>query len=307
MKSFVKAFARRLPGGENLYRRYVLARLTPGTLGLTTAGEREYYRRVASTFYKGEGSVIDLGSWFGSTAFALAQGLEANRSTQVERAVVHTYDIFRWDRDYDSFAPANLPLKHGESFLPVFKANVRPYLQRIVIHEGDLNRVDWNGPVELLLNDAAKTWSLYQSIGQAFVARLLVGGLLIEQDFKHYYCPWLHLVHYRLRDHFELAEDVRGGSTTSFRLLRKIPEDLLVRAMRENDYQADEVRAAFAWAEDLVYPEWRPAIVAAHATFLLRKGDAFAATELLGALSAAASTHREVLKVRELLVQASEG
>jgi hypothetical protein len=300
VKEFVKSVLRRMPGGELLYRRLVLARLKPGVLGLTTSAEREYYCRVAATQFHGVGAVIDLGSWFGSTAASLAQGLGANPTPQARETLIHTYDIFLWDRDYDSLSP-NIRLRHGESFLPVFKANVRPWLSRIVVHQGDLNDAEWSEPVELLLNDAAKTWSLSGAIWRVFVSRLVVGGLLIEQDFKHYYCPWIHLMHYRLRDYFELAEDVRGGSTTAFRLLKLIPEHLLVRATQESDYGPEEIQAAFAWAENLVYAEWRPAIVAAHATLLLRRGDKSSARTLLDALSVEAAAHHEVKMVKVLL------
>jgi hypothetical protein len=299
VKELVKSVIRCMPGGELLYRRLVLARLKPGVLGLTTAAEREYYHRVAATQFLGKGAVIDLGSWFGSTAASLAQGLEENPSPQAREALIHTYDIFLWDRDYDSLSP-NIRLRHGESFLPVFKANVRPWLPRIVVHQGDLNEAEWSEPVEVLLNDAAKTWSLAGAIWKVFVSRLLVGGLLIEQDFKHYYCPWIHLMHYRYRDYFELAEDVRGGSTTAFRLTKAIPEPLLDRATQEGDYGPEEVKAAFAWTEDLVYPEWRPAIVAAHATLLLRRGDESAARALLDALSVDDAAHHEVKMVKVL-------
>jgi hypothetical protein len=165
----------------------LLGLVKPGSLGLTTTPEREYYSHVAANSVHGRGAIIDLDSWLGSTTASLAQGLAANPSPVARAIMIDTYDLFTWTSEhYDAHAPRGFHFSNGQSFLPLFRANVRPWLKQIRIHQGDLTRATWTGPVELILNDAAKSWDLTESIWRQFVAQLVEGGFLIEQDYKHY-------------------------------------------------------------------------------------------------------------------------
>ena len=274
---------KQVPGASRVFR--ALFPPKPGSLGLTTIAEREYFSRTAASEFRGRGAILDLGSWLGSTTAALAQGLLRNPLPMARNATIQTYDLFRWDSAYDPFTPPGFRFSNGECFLTAFKANVKPWLGQINIHEGDLTAKEWQGQVELILDDAAKAWTVAQAIWEKFVVNLLPGGLLIEQDFKHYYCPWLHLVHYRFRDRFELAEDVRDGATTAFRLLRPVALTELAGVFNAAAYSTSDIRASFDWAAALVYPEWRPAIYAAEAMHFVHMGKIDTAREVLSRMS----------------------
>jgi hypothetical protein len=300
---WVARAVRQIPGSRGLINRVLLARVEPGSLGLTTRDERTYFTEVASSAVQGRGAVIDLGSWLGSTTASLAQGLDANPSPKARALPIHTYDLFAWDHEYDPFAPRGFRLAHGESFLPLFRANVRPWLDRIEVHQGDLNKATWNGPVELILDDAAKTWGLMGTIWRQFVTALLRDGLLIEQDFKHYYCPWLHLVHFRFRDHFALAHDVVGGSTTAFRLVREVSPAELGDAFTPTAYSPTECEDAFAWAKSLVDSWWHPVLQAAHAMHYVHLGDHTAARSVFNEIPSDGRQHPDVMLTEARVVK----
>lgn len=290
----LKRAIRDIPGVQPILNRCLLRLVEPGSLGLTTPAERDYYFHVASTRFQGRGGVVDLGSWLGSTTVSLARGIAANQSATARSTMIDTYDLFTWSSEYDEFAPRGFRFEGGESFLPLFRANARPWLKQIRIHEGDLTRETWTGPVELILNDAAKSWALAANIWRQFVAQLIEGGFLIEQDFKHYYCPWLHLLHYRFRQCFTLDHDVAGGSTTAFRLTQSITSDQLVSAFEPTGYSADECKEAFEWSSRLVDPAWQPVLHAAHAMHYVHLGEAEAARRIFEQIAEAGRLHPDV-------------
>lgn len=303
-RKLIKQSIRTIPGVQNLLNRWLPAFVKPGSLGLTTAPERQYYFHIAANRVDGRGAVIDLGSWLGSTTAWLAQGLAANSSEAVRHTTIEAYDLFTWSSDYDAFSPRGFRFSHGESFLPLFRANVRPWLKQIRIHEGDLAQVTWKGPVELILNDAAKSWRLAERIWLQFVTQLVEGGFLIEQDFKHHYCPWLHLVHFRFRQHFTLDHDVAGGATTAFRLKQSIRHEDVAPAFSPKSYDADECDEAFAWAARLVDAAWRPVIQAAHAMHYVHLADSESARRVFEQIGQTGRQHPDVRlteqKLREL-------
>ena len=49
------------------------------------------------------------------------------------------------------------------------------------------------GPIKILLVDAMKSSELAKAITMNFFPSLLEGVLLIHQDYKHYFTPWIHV------------------------------------------------------------------------------------------------------------------
>ena len=301
LRRALKQSLRAMPCAQRVVNRCLLPFVKPGSLGLTTSAEREYYFDIASQCFQGRGAVIDLGSWLGSTTASLARGLAASHLASARSCMIDTYDLFTWHSVYDPHAPRGFWFAHGESFLPLFRANVRPWLKQIRIHQGDLTKATWTGPVELILNDAAKSWDLAENIWRQFVAQLIEGGFLIEQDFKHYYCPWLHLVHYRFRKHFSLDRDVPGGATTAFRLKHSVARENLEAAFKPTNYSAAECEEAFEWSSRLVDPAWQPVIQAAHAMHYVHLGDAESARRVFERIASTERHHHDVRRTEERL------
>lgn len=239
--------------------------------GMTTHTEREFLLDYAQNKYAGAGEVVDLGSWMGSLTIPLLIGLRKNAIWAKEHKAVHAYDLFTWtgwmDNHYDENYFGHHP-REGESFLADFWRQVAPYApdNRLVVHAGDATQAGWKGaPIELLVVDVMKSWELANAVKRDFYPYLIPGvSLVMHQDFIHYYTPWIHLLHYRLREYFEPAQDISESSSMVFRCVKKIPLELLNKTYDFEDFPAEEIVAAFQYSRSLLNmePEWRKAEMA---------------------------------------------
>lgn len=222
--------------------------------GMTSREEQTYFRTYVQKYYSGEGEIVDLGCWLGSTTVPLAEGLRRSRNRRVIGKRVHAYDLFTWEEWMDPYMGGCARYySPGESFLEEYESRTRSYSELIAIYPGDLQQIGWSGrPIEVLLVDAMKSWELAESIVQIFYRSLLPQrSILIHQDFKHYYCSWIHLIQFKLKDYFILEQDIRNSSTVVFRLKKQIDCDLRwLKNLRSLGDQ--EVSDGFEYAMSLV-------------------------------------------------------
>lgn len=215
--------------------------------GMTTVPERAYYKWHAQEVFTGQGAIVDLGSFFGSTTSTLAMGLTRNRRPGAAGTVIDAYDRFVWEREMDYHPqPAKLgPYEPGSSFRAEFDRVVRRWAKRIRVHEGDLLEETWDGPIELLLVDAMKSWELATHIGTVFYPALMPqDGYVIHQDFSHCFTPWIPLTTYRLRDYLDLTTDIIGSEAVVFRLRKPFQPESLPDDMSRASYDVREIDAA---------------------------------------------------------------
>lgn len=265
LKEMLKTLVRQVPGAESLLW-WVRSRLPNARLhGMTSVEEQRYFHRYASQIHRGEGEIVDLGCWLGSTTIPLAKGLAHNPHPAARQNRVHAYDQFLWETWMDPFmSRCERRYQPGESFLDEFKARTRSEAGRIEIHPGDLRQLGWSGqPIEFLLVDAMKSWELARAIVRNFYPSLLPGkALVLHQDFKHYYTSWIHLIHYRLRDCFAFENDVPHSGSVVFRVIKPIPGDLAWLEHLEH-FPDEEVHRAFAHSMALVNDDDFPSVAAA--------------------------------------------
>lgn len=224
------------------------AALAPqGTLlGMTTGEEQEYLLRYAKDAYRGDGALVDLGSWLGSTTIPLARGLEEAGAPL--HHVVHSYDTFVWHPWMDRYAgDLTGRFRDGDSFLPEFQRRLGPLAARVRVHPGDLTGTEWaDGPIEFLLVDAMKNWTLCAAISREFLAAVIPGtGRVMHQDFKFWGCPWIHLTTYRMRENFEIDRDLRSSAGTVFRLVKSPDLTCLGESLSARSFTREEIDAAY--------------------------------------------------------------
>jgi hypothetical protein len=268
---------------------------------MTTMTERAYFRWHAQEEVAGLGAVVDLGSWLGSTTGPLAMGLSANPRRAARNLVIHAYDRFIWEETMGYHAPPTVgPYKPGDSFRPRFEQVVKRWHQRIVVHEGDLLRESWtDGPIELLLVDAMKSWDLASHILRSFYPALLpTRGYLIHQDFSHCFTPWIPLTSYRLLDYLDPVTDIPRSESVVFRLSGPVPplELHLTRA----SFEESEIEEAFRYWLHTTLPEKHSGLRAARVLLALYDGDAERADWMRGSLSGRGllgDHHAETLKI----------
>lgn len=248
-------------------------------LGMTTPEEQAWLHWFASRDFRGRGEIVDLGCWLGSSTLALLHGLEGNPLPEAASARVHAYDLFRWE-EWMSDSVAGTPLagalRPGDSFLPQFEERTRRFASRLVTHAGDLQELGWpeGQPIELLFNDAAKSWELANAVRRDFLPFLQPeSSLLVEQDFCHYFTPWVHLLRFRLRDHLEPVLAIPYSGSMIFRVTRAIPRELVEAPLGFDDFGAEEVEQAFAESLALVERPMRPNVWAARVMWEAHQGN----------------------------------
>jgi hypothetical protein len=141
-------------------------------------------------------------------------------------------------------------------------------------------------------------------ISSAFYPSLVTGGLLIHQDFKHYYTSWIHVIQYRLRQYFQLDGSVPRSGTAAFEVIAPIPREAVDRATKLTAIADQEIDASFRHSLDLVGPDDRVNVAAAHVmqyVHLGRKDRALATLETYRSLPPAENS--ELPRVIDLLEQ----
>jgi hypothetical protein len=241
--------------------------------GMTTANEKAYLYWYGKHIFSGEGDIVDLGCWLGSTSISLAMGLERNRRAKTSK-LIHSYDEFIWRAYMDNGTKGtNLEGKyrHGDSFLDEFERRTNPWGEYVKACPGDLREVGWRGgPIEFLLIDAMKSWDAASGVVQNFFPALVPGSsIIMHQDFAHWFTAWIHPIHYRFRDYFEPLYDVPSSGSMIFRLIRPVPLELLKVEWAPEQFTQKEIDSAFSYSLGIVSSEKRPNIVAAKVMYFI--------------------------------------
>ncbi len=258
-----------LRGNSFLHGAYMRLKrgLSSQLVGMTSKSEQDFCTRYGRELYKGAGEIVDLGCWLGSTTISLVRGLKENPAFLSAGRKVHAYDLFIWfNWMNESTAGTDLTARfsEGDSFLPEFEKRIEPYRANVEIHAGDLAAIGWNGdPIQFLLVDAMKNWELSNAIARDFYPHLLPGSLVLHQDFAHWLVPWIHVIQWKLRDHFELFEDVPRSQSVVFKVTRPIPAGLVAGGFGYEDVTGDELDEAFSYFLAQVSAEKRSNVAAA--------------------------------------------
>lgn len=270
LRTRVRVARRQAPDDRDLLRWYPRWQLVDpyAFLDLTTPWEQAWVRRWCATEHR-SGAIVELGPWLGAVTRAIVDGLDGRS------APVRVHDTFRFVDVEDRVAgtPLDGRLRDGEDFRPLHAARVGAAVDGIDVVAGDVRDAVWDdGPVELLFVDLAKEWEVWRHLRATFLRHLVVGGVVVQQDWAHAHDPWLHLWHHRWRDHFETVGQVSHSSSVVFRLARALPEEAIAPDL-VSDYAPAEVRAAFAWAAALVAVDHRPAVAGAEVMLHVFHGD----------------------------------
>jgi tetratricopeptide (TPR) repeat protein len=174
--------------------------------------EKQYLIWLMENVFQDWGAVVELGVFVGSSSACLAEGLRRRNST----AIIHSYDLFRWESNMSDVAG---PVLHdGEDFLPLYLKETAAYAPWIQAHKADLMNTSWDGgPIEILFVDSAKTWDLTNAVLTGFGRRLVPGrSRIVMQDFRYPYAHCLPLIFESRPDVWKQMEDVQYGDTVTF-------------------------------------------------------------------------------------------
>lgn len=292
---------------HNTYRRLKRA-LSGDLLGMTSRTEQAYLAKYGEKLYSGCGEIVDLGCWLGSTTIPLAEGLRKNPAFLESGRKVFAYDLFIWfEWMNSSVAGSELSGKfaEGDSFVDEFRKRIELYGASIEVRAGDLKTIGWDGgDIEFLLVDAMKGWNLANAIVKDFYTSLIPGrSLVFHQDFAHYFTPWIHLIHWKLRDHFEFAEEVPRSQSIVFRCTKPISRESANEGLSYTSFGDDDVRAAFDYSRNLASREKLPNVSAAEVMWFIHQGKFEAAEHVFNELrSKNVPLEGDMLTVEQLIL-----
>lgn len=216
----------------------VLSQRQSGAPGMLSYMERAMLAALTSKLYRGDGAIIDGGSFFGSSLVASASGLQTNPdfarmdfSGFPDARPLHGYEL--------GFLPApasdkidknrvfhGTPYVLGESFVPILEKNVDPYKDLISLHIGDLNEEVWEGaPIEIAFIDVCKTMRLNAHVSKQFYPSMIGGNsVLINQDFFFDRLPWIKVTMGYLRDYYRWEGQVFTSSI--YTSIKDVPQEV---------------------------------------------------------------------------------
>jgi hypothetical protein len=248
--------------------------------GMTSANEQTFCHNYARTLYTGAGEIVDLGCWLGATTISFAKGLRRNRrlTPEQKRKRIHSYDLFSWHPSMNPNVrgtPLEGKYQEEDSFLPEFEKRTAPWNQYFQVNVGDIRGRPWTRePIELLFVDAMKWPDTAAWIVKDFYPHLIPGiSLVAHQDFGDFFAGWIHLIQYRLRDYFEVFEEVKKSATVVFKLKSAIPAALLEQDCFFEHASIEEITAAFNYSASLVGKSMQERIAAGRAMAHLHRGE----------------------------------
>jgi hypothetical protein len=306
-KDTVRQFVKRVlpqPARE-LYRKLMTDHSWDDFPGMISLAERRFYSRCVIEKKGDSGSIVDLGCWMGATTVALAHGLTSNRSGLSSTEVIDAYDRFVWQPWMDEFRAQTFGIyEPGESFFPEARRRVARYSNLIRLHAADLTRTEWaGGPIKILLVDAMKSSELAKAITMSFFPSLLTGALLVHQDYKHYFTPWIHVLQYRLKNYCAFTHNVPQSGTVCFRISSPIPAETIHEAADLTSVEDKEVESAIAYSLSCVGTEGAESVAAAHVMHYLHANNHIKAREIHREYAARGMTDRGDMQIVEYLLQ----
>lgn len=143
--------------------------------------------------YRGAGEIVEVGTWFGASAAALAEGTKDVLAAKGKR--IRCFDSFRWESWMSQFKEElpdfNPDLSDGESYVELFRkycAPVRAFIDANECYlatsslgnEYDLPPVDWSGsPIEILVYDIGSDPDELNVIWNTFEPSLIAGRSIV--------------------------------------------------------------------------------------------------------------------------------
>ena len=232
-----------------------LAHLRPGPkyLGATTIEEQAWCRWFAAEIFTGAGALVELGPWLGSLTLSYCEGLVRNPRARMRRKLAFVYDLFEWSAIFEEWSrgtPHAGRLKPGQSFEDALRSLLDEYARFLTVVRADLTNTTWGGaPLELLINDAAKSLGIADNIFRSFVPAMIPGkSYLAHQDFWWATDAYIQVFMFLARESFAYEYTVAGSTMAVFKNVRRFDPDALSGYDVGGTLSYDLIRETFGWS-----------------------------------------------------------
>jgi hypothetical protein len=198
---------------------------------MIAAEEAQYYEYLGQ-FYRGTGTVVELGPWLGKSTRHIVAGLRS--SPCFTRQKLHVFDDFVWRPDWmDAYVHPDERLPRHANFQPLFEKYAGDLSAEMIVQRGrisdydgneSLESIDYNaGPIELLFVDCGRTVAANEAWWNRLSPWFMPGKtLIIMQDWRlHRELPPKWYNQTRLftdskLDAIELLHEVESGGIGTF-------------------------------------------------------------------------------------------
>ena len=246
----------------------------PRLVGATTLEEQAWCRWFAAEVYTAAGAIVELGPWLGSLTASYCEGLLRNSRTAGRRKLAFAYDLFEWAPIYEDWSRGSRHAGRfapGDSFEAYFRELHRVDERFLTAVRADLATAAWSGePIELLINDAAKSLRIADTIFRTFVPALIPdSGYVAHQDFWWTTNAYIQAFMYLARESFAYEHTVDGSTMAVFKNVRRFdPAVLRGYDLAAGTLDEDLIRETFAWSGTL--PDANPKLARLCEAVLLR-------------------------------------
>jgi hypothetical protein len=200
-----------------------------GVPSMIAPDESLYLYWLAHSRYTGQGEIVDGGPLLGGSTVAFARGLRSNDAVAVKTGRIHSYDLFEYTPFMKHLFRRSPEPVVGESLLPRFRANIKPWADSVRVHPGNILDHSWSGaPIEVLFIDVAKTWAIQRHLLREFFPHLIPGvSVIVQQDYFFVSCYWIHLIMEALSEYFRPVH-MPDGPTLGFEVVAPVPQERLL-------------------------------------------------------------------------------
>jgi hypothetical protein len=226
----------------------------PQVPALTTVDEQAYLYWLLKEHFENKGAAVEVGTWFGASAYALAAGIrdsgKPGKLYCFDRFVITKGDVAHaaeQGHDVASF---------GQDSLPLVQKNLAGIYSNFELIKTEIDQIQWNQePIEVLHLDAPKRWSDILYAFNVFGPWLIPGtSVIIAQDFALPRAYALPLIFYQLRDALELVHIPTEYSTMATFKVCKVP--VVDPSWSAQAFEPVQAEVIFSyWAEKFTHPE----------------------------------------------------
>lgn len=195
----------------------------PSVPGMISSSEGRYYYWLTSKGYSGAGAVVELGTWLGQSTVHLAAGIRDSGYP----GRLYCYDNFLWTDYMDKIAAERnfkREMAKGETFQPIFEANVRSVYDNIKTTQINIEDIKWNdGPIEILISDVSWKFEDVITIMQIFGPHLIPDvSQIVLHFFFHYPAYETSLLLSAMHSDFLLSHIIERGRIATFTVKKRL-------------------------------------------------------------------------------------
>lgn len=179
---------------------------------------------LAKNHFTGRGCIIDAGLFMGASTRCFYEGLR--RNPNVSQFSIRSYELAVKNRFMPNI-PQLQPINEGDSYRHVLEDAFASF-EGVDLHIGDICNEQHDGsPIEIMFLDVLKLPRILHHVNGSFMPSLVVGGILVQQDFFWPFAWWINGWMNYFSDYFDLVESAE--TTAVFQLVKPLPENAFDR------------------------------------------------------------------------------